>query len=187
MLFNVDRAIFNHGWGRLLYGMGLASLTILNACTSVNRPATSFSVNSRYHDEQPAISGDGRTLAFVSNRNGSSQIYLYSLQQRRFLDLPGLNRSGEIAQTPSLSRTGRYIVYISSIEGRPNIVLYDKAIKRSQIMTERYRSWVRNPRISPNGRYIVFETARRGQWDIEVLDRGTNIELDILNGSPVAN
>ncbi len=178
----------NLGWRRLLsWSLGLASLTLLNACNPVNRQPTSFSVNSRYHDEQPAISGDGRTLAFVSNRNGSSQIYLYNLQQRRFLDFPGLNRSGEIAQSPSLSRTGRYIVYISSIGGRPDIVLYDRAIKRSQIMTERYRSWVRNPRMSPNGRYIVFETARRGQWDIEVLDRGPNIELDIINGSPVVN
>ncbi|MGF1540080.1 MAG: TolB family protein [Pleurocapsa sp.] len=171
-----------------LYGfLALGSLALLNGCTSVNLQPTSFSLNSRYHEEQPAISGDGRILAFISNRNGSSQIYLYDLQRRGFLELPGLNPSGAIAQTPSLSRTGRYIVYISSIEGRPDIVLYDRVIKRSQIITERYRSWVRNPRISANGRYIVFETARRGQWDIEVLDRGTNIELDILNGSPVVN
>ncbi|GAB4535453.1 MAG: hypothetical protein Tsb0014_22460 [Pleurocapsa sp.] len=160
---------------------------ILAACQPVNRPTASFSLNSRYHDEQPAISGDGKTLVFVSNRNGSSQIYVYSLRQRRFLDFPNLNRSGEIAQSPSVSQTGRYIVYISSIEGRPDIVLYDRAIARSQIVTERYRSWVRNPHISPNGRYIVFETARRGQWDLEVLDQGPNIELDIPNGSSVVS
>lgn len=165
--------------------IGLISFILLTACTSTSRQPVSRSLNSRYHEEQPSLSGDGRTLVFISNRNGSSQIYVYDLQQRRFLDLPGLNRSGEIAQTPSISRTGRYIVYISSIEGRPNIILYDKAIGRSQNMTERYRSWVRNPRISPNGRYIVFETARRGQWDIEVLDRGNNIELDIADGSRV--
>ncbi len=184
-MFNAKCSMFNVKW---LFGfMGLGSLALISACTPVNRQPTSFSLNSRYHDEQPAISGDGRTLAFISNRNGSSKIYLYDLQRRSFLELPGLNRSGAISQTPSLSRTGRYIVYISSIEGRPDIVLYDRVIKRSQIMTERYRSWVRNPQISPNGRYIVFETARRGQWDVEVLDRGTNIELDILNGSPVVN
>ncbi len=170
-----------------LQWLGLISLIWLTACNSPSSQPVSRSLNSRYHEEQPALSGDGRILVFVSNRNGSNQIYVYDLQQRRFLDLPGLNRTGEIAQTPSISRTGRYIVYISSIEGRPDIVLYDRAVKRSQIMTERYRSWVRNPRISPNGRYIVFETSRRGQWDIEVLDRGTNIELDIANGSRVTN
>lgn len=171
-------------WLRLEW-IGLTSLLLLTACNSPSRQPVSRSLNSRYHEEQPALSGDGRTLVFISNRNGSNQIFVYDLQQRRFLDLPSLNRTGEIAQTPSISRTGRYIVYVSSIEGKPDIVLYDRADKRSQIITERYRSWVRNPRISPDGRYIVFETARRGQWDIEVLDRGTNIELDIANGSRV--
>jgi len=42
---------------------------------------------------------------------------------------------------------------------------------------------VRN--ISPDGRYIVFESGSRG-WDIEVLDRGSNIELDIRNGAPAS-
>ena len=181
-----NKSKFKLSWRNLLvWWMGITSVTMLTACQPVTRPTTSFSVNSRYHDEQPAISGDGRTLVFVSNRHGSNQIYVYNLRQRHFIDLPGLNRSGEIAQSPSISRTGRYIAYISSIEGRPNIVLYDRATKRSQIMTERYRSWVRNPHISSNGRYIVFETARRGQWDVEVIDRGTNIELDIPNGSRV--
>ncbi len=143
-------------------------------------------LNSRYHDEQPALSGDGRWLAFVSNRNGSSQITLYDLQERRFVELSGLNRKAAIAESPSLSRTGRYIAYISSEQGRPEIALYDRATRRSEILTQGYRSWLRNPRISPDGRYIVFETARRGQWDIEVLDRGANIELDISDGSPVA-
>jgi Tol biopolymer transport system component len=48
-----------------------------------------------------------------------------------------------------------------------------------------YRNWIRNPSISPNGRYIVFETSRRGQWDIEVIDQGPNIELDIADGTTV--
>ena len=166
-------------WQRRLFGsVSIFTLTLITACSSMDSPQTSLSLNSRYLEEQPAISGDGRTLAFISNRNGNSQIYVYNLRQRRFMNLPGLNRSGEISQSPSLSRTGRYIVYICSIEGRPDIVLYDRAIERSQIITERYRSWVRNPRISPNGRYIVFETARRGQWDIE---------LDTLNGNTIVN
>ena len=85
----------------------------------------------------------------------------------------------------SLSRTGRYLVYLSSLQGRPDVALYDRLTKRTDLLTLAYRSWVRNPQISPDGRYVVFETARRGQWDIEVLDRGPQIELDIPNGSPV--
>lgn len=45
---------------------------------------------------------------------------------------------------------------------------------------------MRNPSISPDGRYVVFESSTRGQWDIEVLDRGPTIELDIPNGTTVS-
>ncbi|MGK7875854.1 MAG: TolB family protein [Xenococcaceae cyanobacterium] len=169
------------------WGIGLSLVSLLSACDLANHEQGLVTLNTRYHDEQPALSGNGRWLAFVSNRNGSSQIVLYDLQQRRFADLSGLNRKGAIAQSPSLSRTGRYIAYISSARGRPEIAIYDRATKSSEILTQGYGSWLRNPHISPDGRYIVFETARRGQWDIEVLDRGANIELDISNGSSVVN
>lgn len=163
----------------------LSYLSLLTACGLTNRPQAPAGLNSRYNDGQPALSGDGRWLAFVSNRNGRGQILLYDLRERRFLELKGLDPGQAIAESPSLSYTGRYMVYISSLQGRPDIILYDRATRRSQLLTQGYRSWVRNPNISPNGRYIVFETARRGQWDIEVLDRGPSIELDIPDGSRV--
>jgi Tol biopolymer transport system component len=164
------------------WGVGLVFLSWLSACNSPQVTINSNYLNSRFNDEQPAISGDGRKLVFVSSRNGSSQIYLYNLDKKQLSQLPGLNFNGAIAQTPSLSRTGRYIIYVSSIEGRPDLVLYDRAINRPEILTKGYRSWIRNPHISPEGRYIVFETARRGQWDVEVFDRGPNIEPDLADG-----
>ena len=154
----------------------------ISSCSRSNTSLLSTSLNSRYNDEQPALSGNGRWLAMVSNRYGRRQILLYDLQQKSFVELPGLNLPNAITDSPSLSRTGRYIVYISSIQGRPDIFLYDRAIKQSQLLTQGYRSWLRNPRISPDGRYIVFETARRGQWDIEVMDLGSGIEIDQLDG-----
>ena len=166
------------GWG---IGLSLTSLVV--ACSPPTRIQEPVALNSRYTDEQPALSGDGRFVAFVSNREGARKIMMYDLQQRRFVDLPQLNQREAIAESPSLSRTGRYIVYIASAQGRPEVELYDRATKRAEILTRGYRSWVRNPSLSPDGRYIVFETSRRGQWDIEVLDRGSNVELDLPDGS----
>lgn len=160
-------------------------ISLLSACDNFNRPQAPATLNSRYNDEQPTLSGDGRWLALVSNRNNNSQILLYDLRGKVFVNLPGLNQSDVIVENPSLSRTGRYLVYISSIQGRPDIALYDRATQRAELLTLGYRSWVRNPQISPDGRYVVFETAKRGQWDIEVLDRGPLIELDIPDGTPV--
>ena len=140
-------------------------------------------MNARYTDEQPALSGNGRFLAFISNRNGKRNLWLYDLQRRQFVPLPRLNQQRTIAESPSLSYTARYIVYIANDGGTPAIELYDRATAQIQILTRGYRNWVRRPSISPNGRYIVFESGRRGQWDIETLDRGPNIELDVVDGS----
>lgn len=164
--------------------MPLVPLLFLPACGEP-QVITPPSLSSRFNDEQPALSGDGRWLAFISNRNGKSEIFFYDLQEKRFLDLPNLNRSESLAESPSLSYTGRYLVYLSSELGKPDVILYDRALDRSEIMTQGYRSWVRNPHISPDGRYIVFETSRRGQWDIEILDRGPNIEPDQPEGRPI--
>lgn len=171
--------------GRLFRGLGVVLLSFLTACNWIEPPQTPTTLNSRYNDEQPALSGDGRWLALVSNRHGSSEILLYDLRFKKFEPLPGLNRSDTVVESPSLSQTGRYLVYIASLQGRPQIVLYDRITKRGELLSQTYRSWLRNPQISPDGRYIVFETSRRGQWDIEVLDRGDRIELDIPDGSPV--
>lgn len=159
--------------------------SLLVSCNSDNILIGSTSLNSRYTEEQPALSGNGRFLAFISNRNGSHQLLVYDLSEQRFVRTPGLNRPETIAESPSLSYTGRYIAYMTSDQGRPVVALYDRATQQSQILTPTYRGWVRNPGISPDGRYVVFETASRGQWDIEVLDRGPNLELDIPNGATV--
>jgi len=164
-------------------GIGLSIAGLVAACSQVTSPTGPTILNSRYTDEQPALSGNGRFVAFVSNRDGSRKILLYDLQQRQFIDLPRLNQSNAIAETPSLSRNGRYIVYIASDQGRPEVALYDRRTRSSQVLSSGYRSWVRSPSISPDGRYIAFESDSRGQWDIEVLDRGPNIELDIPDGS----
>lgn len=55
-------------------------------------------LNGPGHDCQPALSADGRYLAFTSERldgAGQRDIYLYDRQESRLLPLPGLNSPGE--------------------------------------------------------------------------------------------
>lgn len=171
-------------WRRLGLGLGIAIL--IGGCTPGDRLFGSAALNSRYTDEQPTFSGNGRFLGYISNRNGGRNILVYDLEQQQLIPLPRLNRRETIAESPSLSYTGRYIVYlVSDQQGRPTIVLYDRATQQSQALSQWYQGWIRNPSISPDGRYIVFESSSRGQWDIEVLDRGPSIELDIPDGVPV--
>ncbi len=173
------------GKGTIIRRLSLSLLLLVSGCGSANLPEDTAGINSRYNDQQPSLSGDGRFLAWVSNRNGRHQVLLYDLSQERFIPLPGLNPKNVLAESPSLSRTGRYLVYLVSRKGRPEIALYDRFTEETQILTESYPHWVRNPDVDLDGRYIVFETARRGQWDTEILDRGPDIELDILDGTRI--
>lgn len=158
---------------------GVSLLAMLVGCNQPTAPAGPISLNSRYTDEQPALSGDGRFMVLVSNRNGNRNVLLYDVQRQQFVNLPRLNRGDAIAESPSLSYTGRYIVYLASDRARPEIELYDRFTQQVQVLTVGYRGWIRNPSISPDGRYVAFESGVRGQWDIEVIDRGPNVELDL--------
>ncbi len=164
----------------LIFGL----VILLISCTNSNIPGSN-SPNSRFTEQQPALSGNGKFLAFVSNRNDNQGLLVYDLEKHIFMPTPGLNRQDTIAESPSLSYNGRYICYLTTDQGRSVAAIYDRATEQSQIITPNYHSWIRHPYISPDGRYIVFESAIRGQWDIEVLDRGPTIELDIPNGSIV--
>lgn len=173
-------------WQRWLkFSISIGLLSVLSACGSPQLPEGTAGINSRYNDQEPSLSGDGRYLAWVSNRNGRHQVLLYDLSGEQYVPLPGLNPKNVLTESPSLSRTGRYLVYLVSRQGRPEIALYDRIVEETEILTASYRHWVRNPDIDLDGRYIVFETARRGQWDVEVLDRGPEVELDIPDGTRI--
>ncbi|KAM3100206.1 TolB family protein [Phormidesmis sp. 146-35] len=167
-------------FGRLLsLSIKLALLGTTACAPPAGMPIGSTALNTRYNEEQPALSGDVRLLALVSNRNGSRNILVYNLQQQQFVELPRLNRPDAIAESPSLSYTGRYLVYMASDRGTPEIRLYDRATQQPQVLMSLYPGWVRRPSISPDGRYVTFESSTRGQWDVEVLDRGAFVELDL--------
>ena len=168
-------------WCWFVVSLYVSCITVcLEACSTGNAPTlVSTEFDSRHNDEQPALSGDGHFLAFVSNCDGNRGILLYDLKQRQIVTLPRLNRSDAIAESPSLSYTGRYIVYLASDSVRPEITLYDRVLQQPQVLTASYRGWFRHPSVSPDGRYVAFETGIRGQWDIEVLDRGPNVESDL--------
>lgn len=177
----MPRILARH-WRQWIIGLSLAISAV--ACSQIPIPLGSSSLNTGYREEQPALSGNGRFLAFVSNRNGGRRVLLYDLQARSLVDLPGLNRWSAIAESPSLSYTGRYIAYIIDDRGKPTIALYDRVNQQSVPITNWYASQVKNPSISPDGRFIVFESGSHGQWDIQLIDRGANIELDIPAALP---
>jgi Tol biopolymer transport system component len=161
----------------------LVSLTgLLSSCTGYPRivsfpfDSAGRSLNSPASEFSPQIAS--QYLVFVSDRNGSQDIYLFDANSRRLIDLPGLNSLNEIASHPSVSEDGRYIVFAASSQGKSSIYLYDRDLQQKRNLTENLQADVRNPNISADGSKIAFEIANNGQWDIQVVDRsGRRIDL----------
>ena len=135
------------------------------------------SLNSAFAEGTPSFSYDGRYLIFESDRDRERSLFLYDLQRRRMLPIPGLNQPGSMQYQADLSSDARYIVYVSEQLGKTDIFLYDRSDSTSQNLTKNFIGEVRNPSISGNGRFISFEGNRLGRWNIEVYDRGGGIDF----------
>ena len=138
-----------------------------------NRPLPSTAalsgVKSVFDENNPNLSANGRYLIFSSNRDSSHNIYLYDLQDRRILTLPGLNSEQFSASQPAISQNGRFIVFISNRLGKSEVFLYDRETRRLDNISRGNPGDVRNPSISGDGGIIAYETNALGQWDVEGL------------------
>ena len=126
-------------------------------------------LNSRTSELTPQVTS--QYIVFVSDRQGSQNVYLYALRDRRLINLPGLNAFNEIASHPSISEDGRYIAFAASREGKTAIFIYDRQTQQKRNLTAQVQAEVRNPTISADGLKIALEAAINGQWDIIVYNR----------------
>ncbi|WP_316790288.1 hypothetical protein [Thermoleptolyngbya oregonensis] len=158
----------------LRWVLAIALLLLLGGCTYphlLNLPsdASGQTLNSPFAQQEPQLSGD--YLVFVSDRNGSQDVYLYDLPHRRLVDLPGLNAIDMAAEHPGVSADGRFIVFAASRQGRQDIYLYDRQIQYRRNLTDGLNASVRNPSISADGQRIAYESNASGHWDIVLCDR----------------
>ncbi|MBW4535908.1 MAG: PD40 domain-containing protein [Pleurocapsa minor HA4230-MV1] len=163
---------------------------LLSSCQSrYITPATQVinaSLNSFAAEGDPNFSYNGRYLVYTSDRAAKRSVYLYDLQRRRLVSLPGLNQPGSMQSQADISADGRYIVYRSEQLGKSDIYLYDRSTATSKNLTQNFIGEVRYPSISGDGRFVTFEGNRSGQWDIEIYDRGTGIDLSAPPISSIA-
>ncbi|MDJ0598714.1 MAG: Tol biopolymer transporter periplasmic protein [Crocosphaera sp.] len=129
-------------------------------------------LNSRASDLEPQVTAT--YIVFISDRNGSQDVYLFDAQKRQLISLPGLNALDEIASHPSISEDGRYLVFAGSRQGESNIYVYDRQTEQKRNLTANLQAEVRHPIINADGTQIAFEIAKDGQWDIMIYDLSGN-------------
>ncbi|MBD1912695.1 MULTISPECIES: PD40 domain-containing protein [unclassified Leptolyngbya] len=155
--------------------LAIALVSFLSGCSSgqllgLPLDTAGESLNSPYAETEPQFV-NGQYLVFISDRNGSQDVFLYDLKARQLIDLPNLNTADSVASHPGISSNGRYIVFASSRQGESDIYLYDREVQTLKNLTATLEADVRYPTISGDGERIAFESNGRGQWDIVVCDR----------------
>jgi Tol biopolymer transport system component len=126
-------------------------------------------LNSPYAETMPQVSK--QFLTFVSDRNGSQDVYLWDITTRRLIPLPNLNRFDTIAASPSISEDGRYLAFSASQNDRVGIYIYDRSTQQVRRIGGNLRGETRHPHLSADGQRITFEVNQQGQWDVVVYSR----------------
>ncbi|HKF54065.1 MAG TPA: hypothetical protein VKJ45_01425, partial [Blastocatellia bacterium] len=127
-----------------------------------SRSANSF-ISSTRNDSAPQYSGDGKKIAFMSDRSGNPEIWL--------CDDEGLNArqltsfGGPDVTTPRWSPDSSRIAFDSNAEGEYDIWTIGADGGRPQRMTT-HPANDGNPSWSHDGRWIYFDSARTGQQQV---------------------
>lgn len=166
----------------LLISAVVALVSLLVSCGSPGRlldfpfdPA-GRGLNSPASELTPYLTA--QYIVFVSDRSGTQDVYLYDANQRRLIDLPGLNSLDVIASDPAISEDGQTIVFAATRQDRSGIYLYNRQTLQLRNLTDNLQAEVRHPTISADGSIIAFEVGQNGQWDILVYERsGTPLDL----------
>lgn len=113
------------------------------------RPAARASIAQSAEDPDRPPSG---VIAFVSHRNGTSDIYTHQLGRRGAVQItndPGNDHS------PSWSPDGQHIAFVSDRDGRQELYITDSKGENARRLTENDIE-ERSPAWSPDGRQLAF-------------------------------
>lgn len=133
---------------------------------------------------EPDVSPDGRFVAYVTNRAGTSTLRLAELDgggrlknSRRLV--PSAHE--EQAYTPRFSPDGRHVAYsVWTSGGYRDIRVVDLAKGKFEQITSD-RALDQQPTFSPDGRYLFFTSDRTGIANVYALDRASGELWQVTN------
>ena len=127
-----------------------------------------------WDDITPAISPDGQTVAFSSNRNGYWDIYLLDLYSG---GITRLTDTLEYEAAPAWSPDNKWLVYEAYVKDNLEIRIQSVVTPEDTIQLTKDPSADFSPAWSPDGRRIVFVSNRSGEDEIWLADLDKSEEL----------
>jgi TolB protein len=119
-----------------------------------------------WDDTHPALSPDGRWLAFVSNRSGPWDIYLLDLQNG---EVSRLTDTQHFESSPSWSPDGNLIAYERYAQDS-EIIIQSVFDDQTLINLSEHPAADYQPSWSPLGRQLAFISTRSGYADVWMAD-----------------
>jgi len=140
-------------------------------------PLPGLDAPAAYDDWDPSPDRTGAFIAFVSNRNGNPDVFVYDAGGDSVLALPTL-ASAAIELDPSLTPDGRYLAFASDRgtgQGGLDLFVYDLTLRTYLILTGLNGPGnEQKPSLSPDGGILAFQSDRAGglgQSDIWIYSR----------------
>ena len=139
----------------------------LFAYTPGPRPLTRLT-NGAWEDITPAVSPDGKKVAFASNRGGYWDIYLLNFASG---EITQLTHTPEYDAAPSWSPDGAWIAAETMIDGNLEIAVFStESPDMPPIRLTSNPAADYSPAWAPQGRQIAFVSTREGGSDIFLAD-----------------
>ncbi|MCJ8277029.1 MAG: PD40 domain-containing protein [Bdellovibrionales bacterium] len=120
---------------------------------------------------EPAISPDGKKVAFSSDRSGQPMIYTMDVSGK---NVKRLTFAGRYNSSPAWSPDGKRIAFAGFDKGHFDIFVVDangKHLKRLTTAKKRNGKLANNeyPSFSPDGRFILFSSDRSGKYQLYIV------------------
>lgn len=117
---------------------------------------------------EPAISPDGKKLAYSSDRSGKAMIYIHDFATGKDTRL---TFAGQYNASPAWSPDGSKIAFAGYLDNHFDIYVMDANGKNLQKITSAKRKNGKSannedPSFSPDGRMILFRSDRSGQYQL---------------------
>ncbi len=120
-------------------------------------------------DSQPAVSPDGKTVAFVTGHDGGTDLAVMSAKTGNGYRL--LTDDAEVKAAPAWGPDGSWLVYASLRAGQWSLVRLDVASGRHTVLVQTYGQ-AQSPVVSPDGKRIAYISFNHNpaQPDVQIVD-----------------